>query len=289
MNNMKNELKIFIQSNSQQLTAAKVAEYSFKKQGFEDIEIIKLHENELLKKNFRKKFKRNGKIISFNPNDLQSFTLLRFFPPEICNKRYCLIIDPDIFAVKNFDFNLVKQNLGKKKIFCTKINNKLRSEVMLIDCKNFTIWRYEKIIEKLFSLKIDYSEIINLDFIDKKEIGVISENFNSHDLITEDTILLHTTNRITQPWKVGLDIDFIYHSTKLNLVKNHIKKFLGLEYQKKSLEKKYQKHPNDKVNKFVKKLFEDAIKLKIITDEEINHSLEKKFISKDFFDSLILK
>ena len=74
----------------------------------------------------------------FNPNDLQSFTLLRFFPPEICNKRYCLIIDPDIFVVKNFDFILENQN-SKKKLFCTKINNKLRSEVMLIDCKNFNL------------------------------------------------------------------------------------------------------------------------------------------------------
>ena len=86
MNDMKNDLKIFIQSNLQQLAAAKVAEYSFKKQGFKNIEIMQLHENNILKEKYEKKFKRNGKVISFNPNDLQSFTLLRFFPPEVCKK-----------------------------------------------------------------------------------------------------------------------------------------------------------------------------------------------------------
>ena len=60
----------------------------------------------------------------------------------------------------------------------------------------------------MFSFKIDYSELINLEFIDKNSIGLIDENFNSHDEITDQTILLHATNRITQPWKTGLDIDF---------------------------------------------------------------------------------
>ena len=61
-----------------------------------------MNDNSLLKEKFGNKFKRNGKIISFNPNDLQSFTLLRCFPPKICKNKYCLI-DPDVFAVKNFD------------------------------------------------------------------------------------------------------------------------------------------------------------------------------------------
>ena len=51
---MKNDLKIYIQSNPQQLTAAKVAKYSFKKQGFENIEIINLEDNSLLKGKFGK-------------------------------------------------------------------------------------------------------------------------------------------------------------------------------------------------------------------------------------------
>ena len=160
---------------------------------------------------------------------------------------------------------------------------------MLIDCEKFDLWNFEKIIDDLFSYKTDYSKLINLEFIDENEIGFLDENFNSHDLITDNTILLHTTNRITQPWKIGLDIDFSNHLKKYDLFKNYIKKYLGLEYQKKLFEKKYIKHPDDKVLSFVKELFEEAIKSKIITDKEINFSLENKFISKDFLNSLNFK
>jgi len=286
---MKNDLKIYIQSNPQQLAASKVAKYSFKNQGFENIEIINLEDNSLLKKKIGNKFKRNGKIISFDPNDLQSFTLLRFFPPKICKNKYCLIIDPDVFAVKNFDKIFDVYHDEKFKIYCTKKNDRIKSEVMLINTENFDHWDYEKIIDDLFSLKIDYSELINLDFINKNSIGLMDENFNSHDEITDQTILLHTTNRITQPWKTGLDIDYSYHASKFNLLINYLKKYIGLDYQKKLLEKKYQIHPNKKVVQFVTKLFVDAINSKDISYEEIILSVEKKFISKQFLDSLKLK
>ena len=147
---------------------------------------------------------------------------------------------------------------------------------------------FEKIIDDLFSFKIDYSELINLEFIDKNSIGLIDENFNSHDEITDQTILLHTTNRITQPWKTGLDIDYSYNVSNLNLFINYFKKYVGLDYQKKFLEKKYQPHPDKKVIKFVTKLFEDAFNAKKITYEELIFSVEKKFISKQFLDSLKL-
>ena len=160
---------------------------------------------------------------------------------------------------------------------------------MLINTENFNLWNFEKIINDLFSLKIDYSELINLDFIHKNSIGLIDENFNSHDEITDQTILLHTTNRITQPWKTGLDIDYSYHTSNLNLLINYFKKYVGLNYQKKLLEKKYQTHPNGKVIEFVTRLFEGAIDSKNITYEELIFSVEKKFISKQFLDTLKLK
>ncbi len=283
---MENDLKIYIQTNPQQLLAAKVAEYSFKINGFENIEIINLTDNEILKNHFGKKYKRNGKIITFDPNDLQSFTLLRFFPPKICNTKYCLIIDPDIFAVKNFYNLLDLKNKNKFSLFCTKKNNKIKSEVMLINMKYFNLWNFDKIINDLFSFKLDYSDLINLDFINKNLIGLIDENFNSHDEITNNTIFLHTTNRITQPWKTGLNIDYSYHVSKYSLLINYIRKYVGLNYQKKLLEKKYQIHPKNEVIEFVKKLFNEAIKSKYITNEELSFSVKKKFISKEFFDSL---
>ena len=44
---------------------------------------------------------KNLKLVSLaNLNDLQSFTLLRFLPPKLYDD-FCLIIDPDVFMVKD--------------------------------------------------------------------------------------------------------------------------------------------------------------------------------------------
>ena len=100
---IKNSLNIYIQSNPQQNTAAKVSKFSFERFGFTNVRILNLDENNLLKGNFFNKFKRNGKIVSYDPTDLQSFTLLRFYPPAIQKDGFAMIIDPDIFALKNFE------------------------------------------------------------------------------------------------------------------------------------------------------------------------------------------
>ena len=54
--------------------------------------------------------------------------------------------------------------MTKIKLYCTKKNNRIKSEVMLINTENFNHWNFEKIIDDLFSFKIDYSELINLEF-----------------------------------------------------------------------------------------------------------------------------
>lgn len=279
---IKNSLNIYIQSNPQQNTAAKVSKFSFERFGFTNVRILNLDENNLLKGNFFNKFKRNGKIVSYDPTDLQSFTLLRFYPPAIQKDGFAMIIDPDIFALKNFENEMddIAKNGGE--LFCTKKNGRIKSEVMLINCKNFNLWNFNNIINDLFNFKIDYSDLINLNFIDNNKISLIDENFNSHDSINKDTILLHTTNRITQPWKIGLDIDYSYHASKYNLFKNYFKKILNLPHNEKLLMKRYQKHKDQNVIDCVKNLFKDAIDNNYLNQDDLNFAIEKKFISKNF-------
>lgn len=282
---IKNSLNIYIQSNPQQNTAAKVSKFSFERFGFANVRILNLDENNLLKRNFYNKFKRNGKIVSYDPTDLQSFTLLRFYPPAIQKDGYAMIIDPDIFALKNFENEMEDIAKNGGELFCTKKNGRIKSEVMLINCKNFNLWNFNNIIDDLFNFKIDYSDLINLNFVDNNKISLINENFNSHDSINKDTILLHTTNRITQPWKVGLDIDYSYHASKYNLFKNYLKKILYLPHNEKLLMKKYQKHKNQSVIDCVKNLFKDAIDNNYLNQDDLNFAIEKKFISKNFIQS----
>ncbi len=282
------DLKIFIQSNPKQELAAKVSSFSFIKHGYKNVEILKLNSVKELKNNFNKTFFRGGKKIVYDLDDLQSFTLLRFLPPKLYDD-FCLIIDPDVFAVKD-PANILESYLNKqeKKLLCTKIGDKFKSEVCLINCKNFDLWNFDKIIHDLFNKIIDYQDIINFDFIDKTEIGVLDQGLNSLDTISDSTFLLHTTNRITQPWKEGLDVDFKVYVSKIDYAKNFINKILGRKHNSKIFEKKYKLHPDQSVLKFVEQTFKEAFIQKYITKEEVALAISKKYLSNRFVENLNL-
>jgi len=278
-------MKILIQANKFQRLAAEVSKYSFIKQGIKDVEIINLEDQNILIKNFGKKYLRNGKLTTYEYNDLQSFTLLRFIPTKLSIKDFCLIVDPDIFAVTNPIPEIEKILDNKIDIFCTKINDQLRSEVMILNLKK-NIWDFESLINDLFSQKIDYSDLINLKFIEKKKIKIINNKFNEHDNIRTNTIFLHTSNRLTQPWKEGLKINFKTNFSKKYIIKNYIKYIFRMKYDEKAISSKYIKHKNEQVIKFVCDLFEEAYKNKFIKVSDIKFALNNKFISKNFFNRL---
>ena len=275
-------MKILIQSNKKQKLASKIAAASFIKQGFthDNIKFLEFENNSLLKSKINKKYLRKGKIKTFK-DDLQSFTLLRFYGPEFIDyKGKILVIDPDVFAIKNPKdiSNFLDQD---NYLACTFINQKPRSEVMMIDATKIR-WKFKEIIEKLFNLEIDYDDLMNLSFDKNLKINELDMCYNSHDQITEDSILLHTTNRITQPWKEGLDIDFERYHSKKNIIKQKIRKFLGLKYNKEIIADKYYKHPNEEVIKKFKELFDYALQHKIINNDEVEDAIKNKFFSKNF-------
>ena len=278
-------MKILIQANKFQRLAAEVSKYSFIKQGIKDVEIINLEDQNILIKNFGKKYLRNGKLTTYEYNDLQSFTLLRFMPTKLSIKDFCLIVDPDIFAVTNPIPEIEKILDNKIDVYCTKINNQLRSEVMILNLKK-NIWDFESIINDLFSQKIDYSDLINLKFIEKKKIKIINNKFNEHDNILTNTIFLHTSNRLTQPWKEGLKINFKTNFSKKYIIKNYIKYIFRMSYDEKAISSKYIKHKNEQVLRFVCELFEEAYKNKFIKVSDIKFAINNKFISKNFFNRL---
>ena len=278
-------MKILIQANKFQRLAAEVSKYSFIKQGIKDVEIINLEDQNILIKNFGKKYLRNGKLTTYEYNDLQSFTLLRFIPTKLSIKDFCLIVDPDIFAVTNPIPEIEKILDNKIDVYCTKINNQLRSEVMILNLKK-NIWDFESLINDLFSQKIDYSDLINLKFIEKKKIKIINNKFNEHDNILTNTIFLHTSNRLTQPWKEGLKINFKTNFSKKYIIKNYIKYIFRMRYDEKAISSKYIKHKNEQVIKFVCDLFEEAYKNKFIKVSDIKFAINNKFISKNFFNRL---
>jgi len=278
-------MKILIQTNEMQEIASKVSAASFIKFGIQknNISFLDFKKNKLIQSYVGKKYLRNGKINIFK-NDLQSFTLLRFFGPEFLNYNgKALIIDPDVFAIKDpvNIFNLLNDNIS---LACTFYNGLPRSEVMLINC-NSVKWSFKKILSDLFSFKIDYKDLMNLNFDKSLNIKKLSKCYNSHDVINSNTILLHTTNRITQPWKEGLEIDFERYISKKKKLKEFIKKIIGLKYDERIFKKNYQRHPEKQVLEKFRELFYFAKINNFINEKDINTSVKNNFFSKKFLEN----
>ena len=111
-----------------------------------------------------------------------------------------------------------KFNNNDSNLACTFYNEIARSEMMVINSNKIS-WKFENIINDLFNFKVDYSQLMKLNFDNSLKILQIEKKYNTHDILDKNTVLLHTTNRITQPWKIGLDIDFERYYSKRYIVK----------------------------------------------------------------------
>jgi hypothetical protein len=276
-------MKVFIQSNKYQLLAAKVAKFSFLKNGADDVEIMEFESNNILQSFIGWDYLRNHKINKY-ANDLQSFTFLRFLAPELMNfKGYCLVVDPDVFALKSIKI-LEAEIDDKHDIFCTFYNDKPRSEVMVVNC-NRVNWNFSGILEKVFSKNLDYKDLMSLQFPRELKIKRIDIKYNEHDHYDDTTVFLHTTNRITQPWKYNLPIDFQRYISKKEILKNLFKKLIGLNYNREILSNKYLRHKDPKVISLIRDFFSEALNKNFITEEDINISIKNNYVSRHFINN----
>ena len=272
-------MKIYIQSNKYQKIAAKISAYSFERFGLKT-EYINFEDNKILNKYLFYHYLIKDKTCIFK-DDLQSFTILRFLAPQINNYNdKILVIDPDVFALK--DPTHMIDLISNFDIACTFRNNNPRSEVMLIN-SNKVKWNFENICQKVFNKQLDYSQLMNLNFDPNLKIKEINKKYNSIDVVDKDTILLHTSNRITQPWKEGLAINFERHNLKIkDYLKFYIRKFFNLKYDQYMFANKFIKHPNRNVYNIIKNLFNEAIKENFIHNNEIEDAVHKGYISNKF-------
>ena len=275
-------MKIYIQSNQYQKLAALVSKYSFERFGHQ-VEIMSVEENDLITKKLNQKILRKGKKKIYR-DDLQSFTLLRFLAPQLNgHKDKILIIDPDIFALKD-PKKIIEDHSNTSDLSCVFYDNVPRSEMMFVDATKVK-WNFKSIISKLFKFEIDYDDLMNFKFNPDLIINKISECYNSHDKINDDTILLHTTNRITQPWKEGLKINFFKNNlSTFQIFKEHVKKIMGKSYNEEFISKSFLKHPNKDVINCIKNLFKEAKKLNYFSQQDIEKEVANLNISRKIFE-----
>ena len=276
---------IFIHSNNKQILGAYLAKYAIerflKPENNITVKIINVDELPLFKALAGKKYLRRGEMIVYDPNDLQSFTLSRFMPPELMNfEGKAVVIDPDIFAVSDVSgiFNI---DMEGKALACCQKKSAYDTAVMLMDCSKMTNWKMSEILEKLQKGELDYLDIITLKTQPPETIKIIDRIWNSLDLLTPETKWLHTTERLTQPWRTGLPIDFTI---------NPLPKIFGLiprEPIHKLLGKyptHYKPHPNKAIEKFFMDLTKEALAKGAITRDLIEKEVAAGHVRKDIFE-----
>jgi hypothetical protein len=181
-----------------------------------DIAVIQHRDHPFFARHEGQLYLRAGTKLPWRNDDLQSFTPLRFMPPELMGYQgRALVVDPDVFAVGDV-WELVSRDMADKAILCRvhsgvkrSVRGTYASSVMLLDCAKLRHWQTEAQLDELFAFTRDYRTWMGLGYEDPASIGEMEPGWNDFDHLGPDTRLLHNTRRMTQPWKTGLQVDFL--------------------------------------------------------------------------------
>jgi len=210
---------VYIQTNHKQIVGALVAQHALRRYSRHndrfDIHIMHARDFPVFAEHEGGLYLRDGVKRVWLNEDLQSFTLTRFMPPQLMGyEGRAVVIDPDVFAVSDV-WDLLSRDMAGKAILCRPRSGHrgvnapcLASSVMLLDCSRLAHWRVEAQFEEMFEFRRDYKKWICLGYESREIIGLFEDEWNDFDRLTERTRMLHTTKRRTQPWKTGLPVDF---------------------------------------------------------------------------------
>ena len=210
---------VFIHTNKKQMLGALVSRYSLRKRSAHadkfDVKFIEVKDYPCMLAREGQPYLRDGEMRPWLNDDLQSFTPLRFAPPELMNyEGRAVVMDPDIFAIGDI-WELLQRDMQNAAIVSRpKSGRKGRkgafaSSVMLLDCAKLRHWQFEKNFSEMFQpVSRDYMDWVSLKLEPTGSISALEEYWNDFDNLTQETRLLHNTKRKTQPWKTGLKIDY---------------------------------------------------------------------------------
>ncbi len=211
---------VFIHTNEQQMLGAIASAHSFRRQSRHaekfEVRILRLEETPHLHRRDGQRYLRMGRMATWHNADLQSFSPLRRMVPQLMGfEGRALVTDPDVFSVSGDVLELLESDMGGKAVICRKLpaekgggEGQWATSVLLLDCARLQSWRWDEQIDAMFAGRLDYKRWIQLADEPQDTIGELPEVWNSFDKLEADTRLLHMTERLTQPWKTGLPIDF---------------------------------------------------------------------------------
>ena len=253
-----------------------------------DVELIE-HSNYAFFEEYEgKEFLRDGARRVWRNDALQSFTPLRFMPPELMGfEGRAGLTDPDVFAVGDVT-ELLERDMEGKGLMCRprsgvkKFEGALASSVMLLDCAKLGHWHCEESFREMFEFKRDYNEWIPLKLEPKENIGIFEDEWNDFDKLTANTKMLHNTKRKTQPWKSGLPADYIPAEKyrwlpPVRWVMRTRRKLFG-DY---AFLPDYQSHPDSNQENYFFGLLRECIDKGIVTENFIESEMRHNHVRHD--------
>ena len=268
---------VFIQANDRQYLGAKISAHSFRRNARDpdsfDVRILHVRDFPRLLKP-KQSVLRGGTLRQWDPEDLQSFTPLRFFPPEAMRfEGRAVITDPDVFAVGDVG-ELFSRDLEGKALWAVPRpghngrRDYIATSVMLLDCSKLKHWKWQEYLDGLFGHRFDYFDWIDLKREDPSSIGFLEPEWNDFDRLTPRTKLLHTTKRRTQPWKTGLPVDFTLQKPwAINLFNKWFSRYLP--------------HPDPNQEALVYSLLAELYDSGEVTEDELRREMAANHIRHD--------
>lgn len=272
---------VFIQANARQMLGARISALSYKKASRRpdsfNVRIIDAAEYPRLMQSGQS-ILRAGHVRAWDPDDLQSFTPLRFAPPKMMGwSGKAVVTDPDCFGVGDIA-DLLDRDMGGKAVMAVprpghnKRNDYVATSVMLLDTAKLKHWDIDRDLDDLFAHKFDYIDWIELKREDPATIGFLEPEWNDFDKLTPNTKILHTTKRRTQPWKAGLPIDYTLRERG------------PFDFLRRFKRKTYDRHPDPNQEALVYSLLADLVDRGDVTKAQLVEEMAANHVRHDSLD-----
>ena len=281
---------VFVHTNHRQMVGALVSQYSLKRNSRDpdafDVRIIDTKDHAFMRAREGQYYLRDGVQRQWLIEDLQSFTPLRFMPPELMGyEGRAVVIDPDVFAAGDI-YPLLTRDMQGKALMCRarKGPKGLASSVMLLDCAKLRHWRTAEHFDELFEGKRDYMQWISLKLEPRETIGLLEPEWNDFDHLGPNTRLLHNTKRWNQPWKTGLPVDFTPADNSFLAPLTWLRRARAALFGRYGMLGAYRPHPDQNQERFFFGLLRECLEQGVISDAMLREEMARNHVRHDAFE-----
>ncbi|MEX0923895.1 MAG: hypothetical protein WDZ84_14090 [Rhodovibrionaceae bacterium] len=272
---------VFIHTNAKQILGAHVGAYALRRNSATPeafaVKILERESFSFLDAKEGESFLRAGVTRVWRNDDLQSFTPLRFLPPELMGYQgRAVVTDPDVFAVGDIAPLLTRDMQGKAIMAVPRDGHNdqkgyIATSVMLLDCARLTHWNCEEQFNELFEMKRDYVSWITLQLEPRETIGFLEPEWNHFDTLNARTKLLHNTKRNTQPWKTGLPVDYTLREGRC----------FGILPKSWFAASRYKPHPDPRQEAFFFGLLREGLEKGVISEDLVREEMRRDHVRHD--------